>query len=334
MSQWMPAVANEPVVHASGASRSMLDDGRWHFQHGPIDIIVGVEGDTEAVEGALADSWERFTQILPELVTELPLLRARAQANSTVHGAIANRMLDACRPYMDRVFATPMAAVAGSVAEDLIRFFVPRKGIRRAYVNNGGDIALHVAAGECYRVGLFSDLGRYQGQNIELDGTFEISADLPVRGIATSGWRGRSQSLGIADSVTVLASSAAVADVAATLIANHVNVDHVGIHRAPADTLKDDTDLGSLLVTVQVDALPRPAIDFALDAGAEFARHLHSQKLIHSAVLMLQGSVRVVGEVGEPTHQEPPGTAPRLDFQLVAEPQGSAENKVHKDSHV
>ena len=41
----------------------------------------------------------------------------------------------------------------------------------------------------------------------------------PVRGVATSGWRGRSHSLGIADSVTVLAATAAMADAAATVIA-------------------------------------------------------------------------------------------------------------------
>lgn len=329
MIQGMPAVANEPVVHASGAMRSMLDDGRWHFHHGPIDIVLGVEGEREAVEGALAESWQRFSQILPELVSELPQLRARAAAGSNVHGPIARRMLEACRPYMDSLFVTPMAAVAGSVAEELIGYF-QCKGIRRAFVNNGGDIALHIAAGERYRVGLFSDLGRYQGQNIDLDGAFEIGAVMPVRGIATSGWRGRSLSMGIADSVTVLASTAAQADVAATLIANHVSVEHAGVYRAPADTLKDDTDLGSRLVTVQVDPLPQAAIETALDAGEQFARHLHSHELIHSAVLMLQGSVRVVGTFGRHASHEPSGADPGLDFQVVAGPRGSAENKVHK----
>ena len=35
---------------------------------------------------------------------------------------------------------------------------------------------------------------------------------MPHRGVATSGWRGRSHSLGIADSVTVVARNAAAAD--------------------------------------------------------------------------------------------------------------------------
>ena len=44
---------------------------------------------------------------------------------------------------------------------------------------------------------------------LSLDGDFAVDASLPVRGVATSGWRGRSHSLGIADSVTVLARTAA-----------------------------------------------------------------------------------------------------------------------------
>ena len=52
-----------------------------------------------------------------------------------------------------------------------------------------------------------------------------------MRGIATSGWRGRSFSLGIADAVTVLAATAAEADAAATMIANAVDLPgHPGDH--------------------------------------------------------------------------------------------------------
>jgi len=118
---------------------------------------------------------------------------------------------------------------------------------------------------------------------------------MPVRGIATSGWRGRSFSLGIADSVTVLAADAAQADVAATLVANQVYIQHPAVRRAPADSLKDDTDLGSRLVTVDVGALPQAAIDAALDRGAAYARRLCDDGAIQGAVLMLQGAVRVAG---------------------------------------
>ena len=76
-----------------------------------------------------------------------------------------------------------------------------------------------------------------------------ISRD-PVRGIATSGWRGRSFSLGIADAVTVLAATAAKADAAATIIANAVDLpNHAAITRVPAREIAPDNDLGERLVT-------------------------------------------------------------------------------------
>ena len=116
-----------------------------------------------------------------------------------------------------------------------------------------------------------------------------------MRGIATSGWRGRSFSRGIADSVTVLAENAAMADAAATMIANAVNVDNHGIKRVRACDIQAESDLGLLLVTRDVPALDRKAIDFALDAGAHAARHYLHQGLIERAALRLQGQVRLVG---------------------------------------
>jgi ApbE superfamily uncharacterized protein (UPF0280 family) len=117
---------------------------------------------------------------------------------------------------------------------------------------------------------------------------------MPVRGIATSGWRGRSFSLGIADSVTVLANSAASADAAATMIANAVNCDFAGIIRAPAEQLKDDSDLGSLLVTVDVPPLPPRSIAAALEGGRAEAEYWRDRGIIYAAALFLQGEVEVV----------------------------------------
>lgn len=300
--------------HESGAVCALLDEGRWHFQHGPIDLIIGVEGTDVAVEQALAGAWQRFTQILPELVTELSVLRRAAHSDTLVQGAVAQRMVHACLPFASQVFVTPMAGVAGSVADELIAYFREQTGVSRAYVNNGGDIALHVSASQSYTIGLYSDLARYQGDALDLDGRFVVEADSPVRGIATSGWRGRSFSLGIADSVTVLATSAAQADVAATLVANQINVNDPAIQRAPADTLKDDTDLGSRLVTVAVGPLSRFAIDDALAQGFAYAQDLCARGLIHGAVLALQGAMRVVGAAAPAGAGAPRG---QLDFNTA-----------------
>jgi uncharacterized protein len=115
-----------------------------------------------------------------------------------------------------------------------------------------------------------------------------------VRGIATSGWNGRSFSLGIADAATVLARSAAQADAAATLVANAVDVDDPAVRRAPARTLDPDSDLGARLVTVEVGPLAPEAIAAALDRGAEKAQQLRRAGRIIAAVLLLRGEIRVV----------------------------------------
>lgn len=290
------------------ARRTRYDDGRWHLQHGPIDLIIDAEGDPDAVRAAHEACWMRFTGVLEELVRELPLLRAPiAQAARAVdcpcEGAIARRMWLACHAHRAR-FITPMAAVAGSVADELIDAYA-REGIVRAYVNNGGDIALHLATQPAvdarYTIGVFADIARFDaaqladGDASPLEARLALHAQQPARGVATSGWRGRSFSLGIADSVTVLARDAASADAAATMIANAVDLDHPGIVRRRASSLKDDSDLGDRLVTVDVPPLPLPLIDFALERGVQEALRLSDAGIIEGATLFLQRRVRVVG---------------------------------------
>ena len=280
---------------SNGAIRGRLADGRWHFQHGPIDLIIGADGEPAAVQSATAQAWARFQSLLGELVGELQTLRLPVQEAVAVTGPVARRMVHACWSHRER-FITPMAAVAGAVADELIGYFRADPRIVRSYVNNGGDIALHLAAGQRYKVGLYADLGRIKRRTAHtLDGDFEVTSAMPVRGVATSGWRGRSFSLGIADSVTVLARTAAGADAAATMIANSVNVGDPAILRRPACELKDDTDLGDRLVTVAVGPLSADRVRRALDAGMTTACDLTERGSIHAAALWLQGAVRSVG---------------------------------------
>jgi uncharacterized protein len=296
-------------MHASmSAQRSPLSGGRWHFQHGPIDIVIGAEGEPAAVKQAHQAAWLRFETVLQELVGELPMLR-RAIAHDalpnweddTLKGSVARRMGNVCWPFRAG-FITPMAAVAGSVAQELITSYA-RPGVARAWVNNGGDIALHLTPDQSVRVGLFADLAHLgvalshacvdpeDTEGLATDAQCEIDFDIPVRGIATSGWRGRSFSRGIADSVTVLAKTAAMADAAATVIANAVNVVHPGIVRRPACDIRDDSDLGSMLVTVDVPRLGHIQVRQALAAGQRQADSLQTCGLIESAVLVCQGQV-------------------------------------------
>lgn len=276
-----------------GPMRKPLAAGREHWQHGPIDLVIAAHGDAAAVARAYANAWDRFQGILDELVGELALLRSPVEAACGVRGPIAARMVEATTPYADE-FITPMAAVAGSVAQEVAQLFAAEPGVCKAYVNNGGDIALHLAPGQEISVGVVAN-----AYAPLMDAATIINAGSAVRGIATSGWRGRSFSLGIADSVTVLACTAATADAAATMIANAVNIEHSAIMRAPANTLKDDTDLDARLVTVNVGALPPAARVVALDRGYAKAMAYLERGLIVGAALALQNEWRTIGRMGK-----------------------------------
>jgi len=270
------------LIGKDGVSR------RLHLQHGPIDLVIEAFGAdaARAYEQAVA----RFQDILSILVSELAELRQPlGAAHPLFRGPVARRMAAACWPYRD-VFITPMAAVAGSVADEMLTAMLDGTQVSKAYVNNGGDIAFHVAPGESLRAAVVCN-----PELPHLDAIATLEAMQPSRGMATSGWRGRSFSLGIADAVTVLATNAAQADAAATIIANAVNVDHETIRRQPAHALRDDSDLGVLPVTVSVGTLPILAINEALSAGVMRAQDLRRSGLIQAAFLSLQGENRIVG---------------------------------------
>ena len=275
-----------------------LFDSRLHLHDGPIDLIVGAFGEDCEVELAYTAAIRRFSTILDELCTELPQLRRRSRPGSSVmQGAVASRMEQAVAPFAAEHFITPMAAVAGAVAEAVISAMNSGSDVSRAYVNNGGDIALHLTGGASFVVGMIERPDRPS-----LFGSLTIHAADSVRGVATSGWRGRSFSLGIADAVTVLADCASEADAAATILANAVNLPgHAAIERIPANQISADSDLGDLPVTRSVGPLSQREIHAALDAGMEQAARLRDHGLIRAAALRLQGETRILGADRTPT---------------------------------
>jgi ApbE superfamily uncharacterized protein (UPF0280 family) len=268
-----------------------LADGRLHLHDGPIDLIIEAFGETSAVEEAYAAAWRRFATILDELCAELPLLRADPRDAQAPCGAVARRMAAAVAPFRARRFLTPMAAVAGAVAEEVLEAMTTGRKLARAYVNNGGDIALHLAPRETFSIGMVDRPDRPS-----LFGRAAIGAADRVCGVATSGWRGRSFSLGAADAVTVLATSAALADAAATLIANAVDLPgHPAIRRTPAHDLDPQSDLGERRVTVAVGPLTAGEIDRALAFGVAEAELWRDRGLIEAAALRLGEQTRLVG---------------------------------------
>jgi uncharacterized protein len=270
----------------------LADGRRLHLQDGPIDLIVEASGSQADQRVAYAAAARRFSGLLDELCGELALLRQAADpARCLLQGKVARRMHDAVAPFAADCFITPMAAVAGAVAEEILGAMTGGAQLERAYVNNGGDIALHLADGAHFTVGL-ADRPDAPG----LLRTMIVHADDPTRGVATSGRHGRSFSLGIADAVTVLARTASQADAAATIIANAVDLPgHPAIVRCPAHDLQPDSDLGARLVTRDVGELSRGEIEDALEAGADRARKWLAAGLIDGAALRLRDEMIVVG---------------------------------------
>lgn len=268
---------------------------RLHLQHGPIDLIISVDHDHDRAFKAAID---RFETVLEELASELPSLRSPLrESTERPKGEIANLMHEACLPYAQDQFVTRMAAVAGAVADTILLTMRNAADFQKAYVNNGGDIALYLEDGQRFVTSMQSHEG------LEL-GRIDIRAGDGISGIATSGRHGRSHSLGIADSVTVLAQTAAQADVAATLIANAVDIpNHPRVARKPAAELSPDSDLGAKLVVVGCDKLSLQDQHIAIENGKAKAETLLQQGLIKAAALFFQNEHRIIGQNNLTIHE-------------------------------
>jgi ApbE superfamily uncharacterized protein (UPF0280 family) len=272
----------------------LIAERRLHLQHGPIDLVIEVEGEPSECERAFKQAVDSFNDVLNTLVAELALLRTPISAylkhNDAVKGVIAKQMVNAVLPHSAN-YVTPMAAVAGAVADHVLAAMINQRQLHRAFVNNGGDIALYISDQASYKVGLVSNL-----QTAQQQATVTIQHAKPIRGLATSGWQGRSHSQGIADAVTVLAENAAKADVAATLIANAVNLP--GSHkvtRESAESLTPDSDLGQLLVTTNVMRLSHAEKHTAAKAGLRVATQMINRGLIAGVCINVQGLQQTLG---------------------------------------
>ena len=269
----------------TGPVAAWLPDGRrLHLQHGPIDLILEAWGAAQAVRAAYARG-RRPLRRPPRGARRRAPRAAQPRPRRPRCAARSPARWPARSPRIAPSFITPMAAVAGAVADEIWRRWRRPATLERAYVNDGGDIALHLTPGTAITAAVAARAG--------LPDRVDRSrhAD-PVRGIATCGWRGRSFSLGIADAVTVLARTAADADAAATLIANAVDLpgppgvapragaDAPGRHRPRRPA-----------VTVAVGPLAADEVAAALAAGAAGPRRCAARGLIAAAALFLAGEV-------------------------------------------
>ena len=251
------------------------EDNRLFLRHGPINIVleaIGIDKDLayQNVKGY-------FETLLEQLVLDMELLKEEVVFNRKFNNKISQSMQDATERYSP-AFITPMAAVAGSIADNILRVLINNTNLEKAYVNNGGDVSFYLNKNQIMKTSLAAIPNMIA----------EIKYKDKSRGIATSGWRGKSFSRGIADSVTVLADNSAMADAAATMIGNAVDIhNHPKIKKQQANEMYEDSDLKNLLITVEVGLLTKVEIKEALKNGYQTALQYINKDLINTALIQL-----------------------------------------------
>ena len=265
----------------------MLDGNRLQLQQGPINLVIKAFGAKVAVQKAYQKAIHYFPSILPGLVLNLEKLKQTVAlemetTEARIECPTSQHMIKTTSVFAGK-FVTPMACVAGAVADQVLSVIRDTPGIDKAFVNNGGDIAVYLTPKQSLDIGVVPSLVKAVPE-----AKFTLRNRDLISGVATSGWNGPSFSRGIADAVTVLAGSAAEADIAATLIANEVNVESPAVTRKQAFLIDDTSDLGSRLVTTHVGVLSKLEIATALENGLVCAQLMIRENRISAALISVK----------------------------------------------
>jgi len=254
---------------------------------GPLHMTVQVS-DKGTPLSDLAKSGAAFAlEVLKQQAKSLSVIKQKAMnlSISRKYPEVVNKMILASQAVHDPSF-TPLAAVAGA-ASDMVADYVARSSATKIIVNNGGDIAIRLRERETATVGLRLDSAKPTYDYIAL-----IDQDC---GVCTSGVRGRSFTLGVADGVTVMAHQASIADAVATFIGNKTIVDSPQVTRVLAETMYPGTDLMGVGVTHSVGALSQKEINTAMKAGKMQALKMLKKGHIYGAVISVKGHMHALG---------------------------------------
>ncbi len=259
-----------------------LGDGSVLVQCGPMRMFIEASEAGRPRQEICLDAARAAVGYLKEIADErFSLMRPAVETPPLAPGSLPYVMWDAARSVGDADL-TPMAAVAGTIADATADFLADR-GMTRVAVNNGGDIAVRLEHGETLRVGIRRDVQMRETAQIMI-----IRPEMGIGGVCTSGLGGWSFTRGIANAVTALAPRAAIADAAATAVANRTNVESPVIERCLAEHIHPDTDLKGVPITRSVGRLTPTEIEEALDRGVEAAENLSERGLIHGALLFVR----------------------------------------------
>lgn len=263
-----------------------IGNGRIYVDNGPVQMTIYAERKGILMPKKVNKAGENIESILLSLIKVLPLAKKpwpELPAGMSLP-KVLKKMHDAAKATGDPTM-TSMCAVAGSFA-DLTADYLVEKGATKVLVNNGGDIALRLKLGAETNLGIADKVGGHAFYKMT------IAANQKIGGVATSGLGGRSFTLGVADAVVVLASTAALADACATYIANTTSISSPFVTKQKASELDWDTDIPDLMVTTSVGNLKNEEIELALEQGYRSAVALLEKDVIKGCLIFVKGRCR------------------------------------------
>ncbi len=267
----------------------ILNDGRVLVDYGPITMTITAKKHKKNYVEAGIIGAEKAIETLDSLVNYLDT--AKQWINKIdmqgydEYPHVLKQMIKSVKCLCNDAF-TPMAAVAGTFSDIVIQEIIENTDVSSAIINNGGDIAFYKSddfyKDGIFKVGIIDDIARR-----EVRYTLSIKNKSKIKGIATSGFGGRSLTKGVASAVTVLAERCSLADAAATEIANSTYIKSNNVKVCLAEELDYDTDIKGMTVVKDVGHLSEEEIRKSISQGMDKAIELYNKRMIKGAMIFV-----------------------------------------------
>jgi ApbE superfamily uncharacterized protein (UPF0280 family) len=271
----------------------LLQGGSVLVECGPMRLIIDARVGKVAQPQQAARAADEAVSFLEGVAAARPFLgRDYREQVARITDPLALKMIASVQAVADADL-TPMAAVAGTIA-DAVADFLFQRGMTRVLVDNGGDIAIRSCDGEPVTVGI-----RPQVDRRSLSHAVVLEPERTAWGVATSGTGGRSLTRGVLEAAVVIAADAATADAAATAVANASHILDGAVIRRPAEAIDPHTDIAGLEVTAGVGALTEEGRRMALDQALGRAEELIGARIILGALVACQGRIAMTRFMAE-----------------------------------
>jgi ApbE superfamily uncharacterized protein (UPF0280 family) len=263
-----------------------LDGGRILAECGPMRLVIEASvGQIPQGQLCIRAAEEAFL-LLERIAKQRRLLSRRYQrVPDDLNDFLALKMIRSVL-VVDKEL-TPMAAVAGTIADGVATFLF-RRGMTRVIVNNGGDVAIRTGSDVSVNIGIRPDFA-----HSEITDIVTLGNERSFWGVATSGLEGRSLTQGVASAVTIFAGSASVADAVATSVANASYVKDKTVIQKRAEELDEQTDIPGIAVTIQAGPFTERKKDLALSGAMKKAEQLIKKGFIFGAYIVVDGKVKM-----------------------------------------